>query len=212
VQAGELTRWPVPGGLLDRWGMPPEEIEARSRGVARRLVDGRWRGEEAELAATILYAGGDPALAEALRFGGDPVVSARLALSGGAGLLVDVGMVAAGIRPWPDRRLAVAIELAASGDGLTRAAAGIKAGWDGWGAGGVVVVGNAPTALLAALDLAGTCGAPACVIATCPGFSIASEAKEALFASGLPHVAVAGTRGGSGLAAAALNFLLRGVR
>ena len=73
---------------------------------------------------------------------------------------------------------------------------------------GVAAIGNAPTALLAVLDLAGRCRPPACVIATCPGFSIAAEAKEALFSSGLPYVAIAGTRGGSGLAAAALNFLL----
>jgi precorrin isomerase len=46
------------------------------------------------------------------------------------------------------------------------------------------------------------------VIATCPGFSIAAEAKEELFSSGLPYVVTAGTRGGSGLAAAAVNFLL----
>jgi precorrin isomerase len=208
VQASELSRWPVPGGLLDRWGMPPEEIETRSRKLAREVIGERWQGEEAELAASILYAGGDPGLAGDVRFGGDPVTAARAALDRGCGLLADVGMVAAGVRLPLGRRMAVAIQLAATGGGTTRAAAGIKAGWDGYGAGGLVVIGNAPTALLAVLDLAKSCGAPACVIATCPGFSIAAEAKEALVSSGLPCVAVAGTRGGSGLAAAAANHLL----
>jgi precorrin-8X/cobalt-precorrin-8 methylmutase len=99
-------------------------------------------------------------------------------------------------------------EALAQRSGVTRAAAGIKTAWDDFGAGGIVAIGNAPTALLAVLDLAGRAAPPACVIATCPGFSIASEAKEALVSSGLPHAVVAGTRGGSGLAAAAVNFLV----
>jgi precorrin-8X/cobalt-precorrin-8 methylmutase len=214
MQARQLSRWPVPGGLLERLGRPPEEIEARSRQVARELVGERWRGDEAELAASLLYAGGDPDLVRDLRFGGDPIRRAHSALKEGAALLVDVTMVGAGIRLPAGRRLAVAIRLPGAEElarrsGITRAAAGIKKGWDDFGVGGVVAIGNAPTALLAVLDLAQSCRPPACVIATCPGFSIAAEAKDELISSGLPCVATAGTRGGSGLAAAAVNFLLR---
>ena len=57
MQARQLSRWPEPGGLLERLGRPPEEIEARSREVARELVGGRWQGDEAELAAGLGYAG-----------------------------------------------------------------------------------------------------------------------------------------------------------
>ena len=213
MQARQLSHWPVPGGLLERLGRPPEEIEARSRQVARELIGERWQGDEAELATSLLYASGDPELARDLRFGGDPICSARSALEDGAALLVDVTMVGAGIRLPAGRRLAVAIRLPGAEEmarrsGITRAAAGIKKGWDEFGGGGVVAIGNAPTALLAVLDLAESCRPPACVIATCPGFSIAAEAKQALFSSGLSYVATAGTRGGSGLAAAAVNFLL----
>jgi precorrin-8X/cobalt-precorrin-8 methylmutase len=215
--AQELSRWPVEGGNLERLGLPPAEIEARSRRVARQLVGTRWPPatgqDEAELAATLLYAAGDPGLLDDLRFGGGPVGRARAALAGGAALLVDVAMVGTGIRLPEGRRMAVAVRLpgtraVALRANITRAAAGVKLGWDGFGAGGLVVVGNAPTALLAVLDLASTCAPPACVVATCPGFHIATEAKEALLSSGIPHVVVAGSRGGSGLAAAAANFLL----
>jgi precorrin isomerase len=213
MRTANVSPWPLPGGLLDRLGRPPEEIEARSRQVARELVGGRWQGEEAELAATLLYAGGDPDLRRDLRLVGDPTGSARTALAKGAAVLVDVAMVGAGIRLPSGGRMAVAVGLEAAEEfahlsGVTRAAAGIRLAWDGFGAGGIVAVGNAPTALLAVLDLAEHAAPPACVIATCPGFSIASEAKDALASSGLPHVSVAGTRGGSGLAAAAVNFLL----
>lgn len=211
-----MSRWPVPGGLLDRLGRPPHEIERRSRQVARALVGDRWQGDEADLAASLLYASGDPDLGSDLRFGLDPVGCARRAFEAGAALLVDVTMTGAGIRLPAGRRMAVAIRLPGAEEmarrsGVTRAAAGIKKGWDDFGAGGVVAIGNAPTALLAVLDLAQQCSPPACVIATCPGFSIAADAKEALASSGLPYVAVAGTRGGSGLAAAAVNFLLEGL-
>lgn len=213
MQARHLSRWPVPGGLLEKLGRPPEEIEARSRRLARELVGERWQGDEAELAASLLYASGDPELARELRFGGDPIRRAHSAFKEGAALLVDVTMVGAGVRLPAGRRMAVAIRLPGAEEmarrsGITRAGAGIKKGWDDFGGGGVVAVGNAPTALLAVLDLAKSCRPPACVIATCPGFSIAAEAKQALFSSGLPYVATAGTRGGSGLAAAAVNFLL----
>jgi precorrin isomerase len=208
-----LKDWPIPGGCLDRLGRRPEEIESRSRRAAGDLVAGLWEGEEAALAASVVYAGGDPGLVQHLRFGGRPVPSALEALRDGAPLLVDVAMVRAGIRRPTARRTAVAVRFpgaaaAARRWGVTRSAAGMVQAWSDFGAGGVVVIGNAPTALLAALDLAATCGPPACVIATCPGLSLAAEAKEALVSSGLPFAAVAGTRGGSGLAAAAVNFLL----
>lgn len=214
MRAQELSRWPVEGGHLERLGLPPGEIEARSRHVARQLVGTRWEEEdEAGLAAAVLYAAGDPGLITDLRFGGQPVDSARTALAAGAAVLVDVTMVGSGIRLSNGRRMAVAIRLPGAQDmarraNITRAAAGIKRGWDDFGAGGLVVIGNAPTALLAVLDLAAHCTPPACVVATCPGFHIATEAKEALLSSGIPHVVVAGPRGGSGLAAAAANFLL----
>ncbi|HZV50842.1 MAG TPA: precorrin-8X methylmutase [Candidatus Dormibacteraeota bacterium] len=212
---GPLTPWPVPGGFLERLGRRPELIEDRSRGLALALAGRRWRGAEADLVAALVYAAGDPSLLDLVRLGGDPVGRARRALARGAPLLVDVRMVAAGIRRRAGRRLAVAVTAPGAGAlarrcGTTRAAAGMRLRWDEFGAGGVVAIGNAPTALLALLDLAAA-RPPACVVATCPGLQLAAAAKSALAASGLSHLVVSGTRGGSGLAAAALNVLLGGV-
>jgi precorrin-8X/cobalt-precorrin-8 methylmutase len=189
---------------LERLGAGPDTIEARSRGIARELAAGRWQGIESELAAAVVYAGGDPSLLDSIAIRGQvPRSPARV--------LADVGMVWTGLRGVHTR--AVAAEAPGAADlaqhtGTTRSAAGMRVLWEEFGRDGLVIVGNAPTALLAALDLA-TEARPAFVIATCPGFTLAEVAKSGLLESGLPHLAVLGTRGGSGLAAAAANVLLR---
>jgi precorrin-8X/cobalt-precorrin-8 methylmutase len=75
-------------------------------------------------------------------------------------------------------------------------------------AGAVIVVGNAPTALLRLLELL-EAGAPrpAAVIGVPVGFVGAAESKDALADAGLEHLIVRGRRGGSPLAAAAVNAL-----
>jgi precorrin-8X/cobalt-precorrin-8 methylmutase len=74
----------------------------------------------------------------------------------------------------------------------------------------VVVVGNAPTALLALLDAVDEGRAsPALVVGTPVGLVAAAEAKEELVQRAVPFITVLGTRGGSAIAAAALNALLR---
>jgi precorrin-8X/cobalt-precorrin-8 methylmutase len=199
-----LVTWPLPGGWLERLGSGPSSIEARSRGIARDLAAGSWRGFEAELAAAVVYAGGDPSLLESISIGG-PVSGPT------ERVLTDVGMVRAGLRGVFSGAVAAealgAAELAQK-TGTTRTAAGMRLLWEAFGRDGLVVVGNAPTALLAALDLAAQ-APPLFVIATCPGFTLAEAAKNALVESGLPCLVLLGTRGGSGLAAAAANVLLR---
>ena len=79
-----------------------------------------------------------------------------------------------------------------------------------WPDGAVVVVGNAPTALFEVVRLAAAGDfRPALVIGLPVGFVGAADAKAALRASGLPSVSNVGERGGSAVAAAALNALWR---
>ena len=79
-----------------------------------------------------------------------------------------------------------------------------------WPDGAVVVVGNAPTALFEVVRLAAAGEfRPALVIGLPVGFVGAADAKAALRASGLPSVSNVGERGGSAVAAAALNALWR---
>jgi precorrin-8X/cobalt-precorrin-8 methylmutase len=91
----------------------------------------------------------------------------------------------------------------------TRSAAAVEL-WRPHLAGSVVAIGNAPTALFHLLEIIAV-GAdrPALVLGFPVGFVGAAEAKEALigFGSGLAFVALRGRRGGSALAAAAVNGL-----
>jgi len=88
---------------------------------------------------------------------------------------------------------------------------GGAAALDLWGerlAGALVAIGNAPTALFRLLDMiAAGAPRPAAIIGVPVGFVGAAESKEALLASGLPAIVVRGRKGGSAMAAAAVNAL-----
>ena len=77
----------------------------------------------------------------------------------------------------------------------------------------MVVIGNAPTALFALLELIDE-GAPkpAAIVAFPVGFVGAAESKDELHANprGIPYATLLGRKGGSAMAAAAVNALTRG--
>jgi precorrin-8X/cobalt-precorrin-8 methylmutase len=149
----------------------------------------------------------------------DFVTASIAALRGGALVIVDVSMVAAGLRSTMLQRLGCQVCVAvtepnvadaARAAGITRSAMGIRLLKDRL-AGSLVAIGNAPTALLELLDLIDAgCAAPAAVIGMPVGLVAAAESKAELVDSGrtTPYATVLGTRGGSPLAAAAVNALL----
>jgi precorrin-8X/cobalt-precorrin-8 methylmutase len=176
----------------------------------------------------MVYASGDLALAGLTRVHPDAVSAGLDAIRAGAAIVCDVRMVAAGLRP-SDNPVHVAVEAASQichseqacpersrtggknplgGRGATRSATGIQS-LEKELDGGIAVIGNAPTALLALLDLVddGRCQ-PALVIGTPVGFVAAAESKQELLKRDLPSITVEGTRGGSAVAAAAMNALL----
>jgi precorrin-8X/cobalt-precorrin-8 methylmutase len=142
---------------------------------------------------------------------------AQAALRDGAPILCDTQMVASGITR---ARLPAANEIhctlsdpvvprLAAELGTTRTAAAVER-WREHLDGAVVVVGNAPTALFHLLEIvAAGAPRPAAVIGVPVGFIGAAESKVALARSplGLEHLVVHGRRGGSAIAAAAVNAL-----
>ncbi|MFC5850611.1 precorrin-8X methylmutase [Streptomyces chlorus] len=145
------------------------------------------------------------------------VARAREALRDGAPILCDVQMVASGVTrkrlPAGNDVLCTlsdpAVPDLAAKLGTTRSAAALEL-WRDRLEGAVVAVGNAPTALFRLLEMIEE-GAPrpAAVIGVPVGFIGAAESKDALAAhpSGLEHLVVRGRRGGSAIAAAALNAI-----
>lgn len=131
------------------------------------------------------------------------------ALRAGAPIVTDVWMVAAGITRARREIVCPVAEPAAAAlareAGVTRSAAAVRLALDRVGPGAVWVVGCAPTALV---ELIGLDARPALVVGLPVGFVGAAESKAALRASGLPAVSNVGEKGGSAVAAAALNALL----
>ena len=140
------------------------------------------------------------------------------ALEAGAPILCDTAMVAAGITRarLPAANAVVctlsdpSVAATAARLGTTRTAAAVDL-WRERLGGSVVVVGNAPTALFRLLELleAGEVEPPAVVIGVPVGFIGAAESKLALAGhpSAVEHLVVHGRRGGSAIAAAAVNAL-----
>lgn len=171
---------------------------------------------EERVAVRMIHACGEPAIAGGLRFSPDFGERARAALLAGAPLLCDARMVADGITrsrlPADNEVLCTLtdprVPALASELGTTRTAAALEL----WGprlAGAVAVFGNAPTALFHLLErLQAGWPRPAAVIGLPVGFVGAAESKAALAESGLvPFVTLLGRRGGSAMAAAAVNAL-----
>jgi precorrin-8X/cobalt-precorrin-8 methylmutase len=127
---------------------------------------------------------------------------AHAALHAGAPLVADVQMVAAGITA---RDVVCKVRTATARDGLTRSAVAVHDALAEVGRGAVWVVGCAPTALF---ELLRVDARPALVVGLPVGFVGAAESKAALRDSGLPGVSNVSEKGGSAVAAAALNALL----
>jgi precorrin-8X/cobalt-precorrin-8 methylmutase len=196
----------------------PAEIARRSFALIRAEAElGRFPRPLRPLALRLAHAAGDCAILDDLAWSRGAVAAGRRALAAGAPILVDSAMVAAGLIR--DRLVAGNAILCTLYDprtpglagalGTTRSAAAVEL-WRTHLSGAVVAIGNAPTALFHLLEIIAEREAkPALVLGFPVGFVGASEAKVALASAGqgIAYVTLHGRRGGSALAAAAVNAL-----
>jgi precorrin-8X/cobalt-precorrin-8 methylmutase len=189
-------------------------IEVRSYRLLRAEVDtAALPPRTRDVVERVIHTTADPSWREDLVIDEDALEAGAQALAGGADLVVDVGMVAAGITAYPSMCLVASPEAArlAREHRLTRSAAAVRLAAGQARDGAVWAVGNAPTALVELLSLAAAGRVrPALVVGVPVGYVGAVEAKAALRGSGLPHVSNRSARGGSAVAAAAVNALLYG--
>ena len=193
-------------------------IYERSFAIIRAEVDmARFPGAMAPVALRVIHACGMTEIAPDLAFSPGAAEAGKVALAERATVFVDASMVAHGIVP---AHLPAANKIVctlhdartaprAKRFHITRSAAAVDL-WDERLAGAVVAIGNAPTALFRLLErIAEGAPKPALVLGFAVGFVGAVESKAALIELGLPHIALRGRRGGSGMAAAAVNALAR---
>ncbi|MEM6635514.1 MAG: precorrin-8X methylmutase [Pseudomonadota bacterium] len=173
------------------------------------------------MALRLIHACGMVEIAKDLRSSAGAVAAGIAALNRGAPILCDTEMVAQGIirRGLPAGAKPI-VTLNAPGVAdrareisTTRSAAAVEF-WRPKLAGAIVAIGNAPTALFQLLEnLDDGWPAPALILGFPVGFVGAAESKECLagFGRGIPFVTLLGRRGGSAMAAAAVNALSLGL-
>lgn len=205
-----------------------DEIERRSFAIIEaELAEMGVRPEglppgHFEILRRVVHASADYDFVKSLHIHPRAVPEGLEALRNGAPVVVDVEMIRSGVnRAALERRGSVVhcfmsdpdVAEAAKRENTTRAMAAMKKAARVVGNGParpVVAVGNAPTALLALVDLVNAGGLrPALVIGAPVGFVQAAESKEALLGLGVPSIVARGRKGGSTVTVAILNALLR---
>lgn len=190
----------------------PQAIYAKSFATIGAETDLSALPESARSIATrVIHACGMTDIAADLRITGDFAAVARRART----VIVDAEMVRQGIIAKDADIICTLNDPRAREIGLatgtTRSAAAAEL-WRGHLKGALVVIGNAPTALFALLEMLDA-GAPrpAAIAAFPVGFVGAAESKDELVANprGMPYATLLGRRGGSAMAAAVVNALWR---
>ena len=205
--------------LVERYALLPEEIDRESLKLVEASLP-RSLGvglKELYVVCRIVRAEGDPDIAPAIRFSPGAVERGLAAMAAHAPVVTDVRMVEAGISRALLRQHGIATRCLidapqvadrARREGTTRSVAALRELAPRL-SGAVVAIGNAPTALLALLDLVDQGQAsPALIIGMPVGFVACPESKDELMRRPTPYITIPGRRGGSSAAAATVNALL----
>ncbi len=185
-------------------------ISRKSRRLISELVGDET--PEDRIRQRCVIATGDPSVAGILEFRYGPVEAGLKALESKAKIFVDIKMVEAGVvRKGHGSEVTTFIgkgDGIAASEGITRTSAGVMAVQDDLD-GSIIVIGNAPSALLVLCDLIEHERVlPALVIGVPVGFVNATESKERLRTLSVPTISTVGTRGGTPIAVAAINEII----
>jgi precorrin-8X/cobalt-precorrin-8 methylmutase len=197
----------------------PAEIYRQSFATIREEADlSRFPDDVAGIVVRLIHTCGQVDLAGHVAYTDDVVTRTKEALDAGAPVLCDSSMVAAGITRLTGGNEVVSLVAdpraaeAAARLQTTRSAAAVELAADRIG-GAVLAIGNAPTALFRLLELIDEgLSAPAAVLGGPVGFVGSAQSKQELIARprGISYLLVTGRRGGSAMAAAAVNAIAGG--
>ena len=184
-------------------------ISSTSRGLARMVVGNETPEDRIRQRCAISV--GDFIMADLMAFNNNPIEAGLDALASGAPIITDIRMVQTGIRKKEHNSevlcaLDYEIEISKEKE-ITRSSAGFLALKDRI-KGSIIVIGNAPSALLVVCDMIDEGIKPALVIGTPVGFVNAKESKEILRTKNVPSISNIGTRGGTPPAVASMNEII----
>jgi precorrin-8X/cobalt-precorrin-8 methylmutase len=199
--------------------LSPKEIEKISfEIIERELGNLDVSKEEKEIIMRVAHATADPEFAKRVIFHPQAIEKGILALKSGRDIITDVEMVKAGIRIKELKEFGNKIFCflndkkvldRAKDESLPCAVLAMRQAIPHIN-GNIVVIGNAPTALFELVRLIEEKKAsPALVIGIPVGFVGASESKEALRNASIPYITNEGRRGGSAVACAIINALIK---
>jgi precorrin-8X/cobalt-precorrin-8 methylmutase len=203
-----------------RYETDPKKIEQDSFKLIRKEtnLNGLSR-EQQQVSMRVVHSIGQPDVAAQVRFSAKACSSGRRALANNNAILCDAEMVKQGVtKSLIDREPMcflndIRVRDIAEKTGETRSMVALSL-WQHRLKGSVVIIGNAPTALFRLLEmLKSGCDQPALIIGTPVGFVGAAESKQALWdihsSLGVECITVLGRQGGSAVASACCNALLR---
>jgi precorrin-8X/cobalt-precorrin-8 methylmutase len=198
----------------------PDKIYQASFSAISREVDlSQFPENLHKIVLRLVHAVAMPEIVADIAWQGDVAMAARTALANSAPIVVDANMVVAGIMKdrlpkgsevkcslRDDSVPELALSLA-----TTRSAAAVEL-WRPYLKGAIIAIGNAPTALFHLIDMLEDpeCPRPAVIFGFPVGFIGAAESKAYLIDKniGVPFITLQGRKGGSALAAAAVNAVL----
>ena len=191
------------------------EIAEKSREIVKSLIGNKIKDlsyEERSIVERVVHSTADPEYADITKMSKDFVEASLRSIRDEKDILTDINMVKTGINKYPglvkcyinnDRAVSIA-----KAENITRAAAAIKVAAEE-GFDGMVVIGNAPTALLKALELVknGELNVTS-IIGVHVGFVGAAESKKALQSAEIPYLVTEGPKGGTPVAVAVANSII----
>ncbi|MCK9375082.1 MAG: precorrin-8X methylmutase [Syntrophobacterales bacterium] len=195
----------------------PSEIEVESfRRIEAQVGPHQLPPEVWFVVRRMIHTSADPEYLATARVHPQAIVAGVKALKRGAPIATDTRMLLAGISTGRLDRLGVAafclmddpeVAAEAARRSTTRAAVAMEMSLPKL-AGGIVAIGNAPTALLRLLELLDAGATPPALVVGVPvGFVNAAESKDALARRDYPFITALGPKGGSAVAASIINAL-----
>ena len=195
----------------------PQDIEAESfRRIEAQVGAHDLPPEVWQVVRRMIHTSADLDYLKTVRVHPGAIAAGVAALRQGRPLVTDTRMLLAGIGSGRLGRLGVKpfclmddpeVAKEAARQGTTRAAAAMEAALPRL-SGGIVAIGNAPTALLRLLELLEAGAPPPALVVGLPvGFVNAAESKELLSRQHCPFITALGPKGGSAVAAAVINAL-----